>query len=147
MLPQGVSPLGSVWVYNLLSVLPAERSNYCSNVAELGARCLNSTDISLHRHNSSLVKGEKKTKKKHWCCDCCRRERNPPRLPLTTPVLTSTIDMLLSWAIELASLWISIRMSRCSCLGQGQPMNHIQTTMNNVQTRRYGNKSCVAESR
>lgn len=33
-LPKGVSPLGSVWVYNLLSMLPVEKFNYLTNTAK-----------------------------------------------------------------------------------------------------------------
>lgn len=43
-LPQGVSPLGSVSVYSLLSVLPVERFNYPTNMNILRARYL---DVSV----------------------------------------------------------------------------------------------------
>lgn len=57
---QGVRPLGSVWVSCLLSVLPVERFNHLSNMAEIKTpRCLYSTAISLH---CPMALGCRKTK-------------------------------------------------------------------------------------
>lgn len=106
-LPQGVGPLGSVSVYNLLSVLPAERFNYLTNMAELRTRYL---DVSIAQPSVCIATIH------HWWGEnnnigaslirirVCERERNSPRHTLTTPVLTNTINMLLLWVIELASL-------------------------------------------
>lgn len=70
-LPQGVSPLGSVWVDNLLSVLSVQRFNYLCNIAEFRAKYL---DVSIAQPLVYIY---------------CKKERNPQRLSLTTPVLTT----------------------------------------------------------
>lgn len=101
-LPQGVRPLGSVWVYNLLSVLPVDRLNYLSNMAELKARY---PDVSIAQPSVCIATVTRWCRKTtNSCATRTVEEREIHQgLYMTTPVLTSAINMLLLWGIELAS--------------------------------------------
>lgn len=141
VLPQGVSPLGSVWVYNLLSMLPVEKFNYFTNMSCKISWCLNSKTIILHCHYSS------QSRKKYIDATLIAElgwEREKIHNSYIDQSDQYTVAVL--WAIELTSPWILIEILRCSCLGQGQPVNHIEITVQNVQMWQYKNKSVWIES-
>lgn len=142
-LPRGVSPSSSAWDQNPPSVPPAESDIYFSSTSKLGA---GTPDVSIAQPAVCIAakNGGKKTTKAmlHFLTV----DWNPPGLPLITPLLTGAIDGLLR-VIKHASRWILIQMSGCSSLDRGQLMNHMEITVNNVQTWQYINKGWVAEPR